>query len=390
MFKIGQEEIDAVAKVIQERDMFKVNGGLQESKKVETQLSQLFNCKYPIFLTSGYAALSSALVGMGIGPGDEVIVPAYTYIATAMVVVSVGAIPVLAEVDETLTIDPEDVKKKITPHTKAIIPVHIQGLPCNMDAIMEIAREHNLMVLEDACQADGGSYHGKRLGTIGDAGALSFNYFKIVSCGEGGAILTDNRKIFEAALIHQDSSGIAFFGEQMVDFSTEAFCGDEYRSNELCAAVLNVQLGRMDTTLAGLRKNKKYIMDGIKDLCKFAPSNDIEGDCGLVIPVLFDTEAEARKFADYEGVGGYLPIDTGRHVYTHWTPILEKRGAFHPLMDPFKMEANKDIIPDYHKDMCPQTLDILSRVVYYTINPGSKQESLDKKIAVLREALQQK
>ena len=115
MFKIGQEEIDAVARVIEARDLFKVNGGLQESKKVETQLAELFGCKYPIFLTSGYAALTSALVGMGIGPGDEVIVPAYTYIATAMVVVAAGAIPVLAEVDETLTIDPEDVKKKITP-----------------------------------------------------------------------------------------------------------------------------------------------------------------------------------------------------------------------------------------------------------------------------------
>ena len=130
-------------------------------------------------MTSGHAALTSALVAMGIGPGDEVIVPAYTYIATAMAVVAAGGVPIIAEVDDTLTISPKDIRKKISKQTKAIVPVHIQGFPCNMKAIMDIAKEHNLFVLEDACQADGGSFNGKRLGTIGDAGALSFNYYKI-------------------------------------------------------------------------------------------------------------------------------------------------------------------------------------------------------------------
>lgn len=388
MYRIGKEEIAEITKVIESRDLFKINGGLQESAQVEKKLSEKFNTKYPIFMTSGHAALTAALVAMGVGPGDQVIVPAYTYIATAMAVVAAGAIPVIAECDDTLTISPADIEKKITKHTKAIIPVHIQSFPCNMKSIMEIAKKHNLFVLEDACQADGGSFMGKRLGTIGDAGALSFNYYKIVSCGEGGALLTDNREIFERALIYQDSSAVAFFGNQMEDFSTEAFCGNEYRSNELCAAMLNVQLDRLEGILADLRKNKKYLMDNLKDYCKFIPSNDIEGDCATILAIQFDNEEKARKFATADGIGGTLPIDTGKHVYKHWTPIIKKRGAFNPLMDPFKMEANKEIIPDYSEDMCPKTLDKLAKVVYLGVNCNATTEELDKKIEIIKNALQ--
>lgn len=387
MYRIGKEELEELKKVIEAQDLFKINKGLQESKQVEQKLSRLFDCKYPIFMTSGHAALTSALVAMGIGPGDQVIVPAYTYIATAMAVVAAGAIPVVAEVDDTLTISPEDIKKKISKHTKAIIPVHIQGFPCNMDAIMEIAKAHNLFVLEDACQADGGSFGGKRLGTIGDAGALSFNYYKIASCGEGGALLTDNRTLFERALIYHDSSAVAFFGDQMQDFTTEGFCGNEYRSNELCAAVLNVQLTRLDGILSDLRKNKKYMMDQLEGICKFIPSNDIEGDCGTTLAVQFESEEAARRFATAEGIQGVLPIDTGKHVYRRWTPIMEKRGAFNPLMDPFKMEVNKDIVPDYREDMCPETLERLSKVVYIKVAPDDTCEMLDEKIKQIKNAI---
>ena len=387
MYRIGQEEIAELSKVISARDLFKVNQGLKESEQVETKLKEIFKTDFPIFMSSGHAALTSAFVAMGIGPGDEVIVPAYTYIATAMAVVASGAIPIIAEVDDTLTISPEDIRKKISKHTKAIIPVHIQGFPCNMKAIMEIAKKHNLLVLEDACQADGGSFEGKRLGTIGNAGALSFNYYKIISCGEGGALLTDNREIFERALIYQDSSAVAFFGNQMQGFTTEGFCGNEYRSNELCAAVMNVQLSRLDGILADLRKNKKYMMDQLEGYCKFIPSNDVEGDCATTLALQFESEEDARSFAVAEGIYGTLPIDTGKHIYKHWTPIMEKRGAFNPLMDPFKMEANKDIVPDYHAEMCPETLEKLSKAVYISINPDHTKDLLDKKIALIKKAL---
>lgn len=388
MFRIGKEEIEQITKVIESGKLFKVNKGLQQCLQVEEDLKGITGSKYPIFMTSGHAALVSALIGLGIGPGDEVIVPAYTYIATAMAVVAAGAIPVLAEVNETLTIDPADIEKKITPHTKAIVPVHIQGFPCQMDAIMEIAGAHNLYVVEDACQSDGGSFGGKRLGTIGDAGAFSFNYYKIVTSGEGGALLTDRKEVYERALIYHDSSAVAFFGNQMEGFTTETFCGNEYRANEISAAIMTVQLSRLDGILKDLRANKKYLMEALSDIAAFIPSNDIEGDCGTTVGLQFKTAEEAKSFAEYEGISGTRPIDTGKHVYKNWDCIMQKRGAFHPLMDPFKMEANKDIIPDYSEDMCPVTLDLLSKVVYLAVNPNDTKEKLDTKVALYRKALQ--
>lgn len=387
MYRIGQEEIDEIKKVIDTLDMFKINSGLQESKQVECKIKKMFDSPYSIFMTSGYAALTTALVAMGIGPGDEVIVPAYTYIATAMAVVGAGAIPVIAEVDDSLTISPEDIEKKISERTKAILPVHIQGFPCNMKAIMKIAEKYNLKVLEDACQADGGSFNGRRLGTIGHAGALSFNFFKIISCGEGGALLTNNKKIFEQSLIYQDSNAVLYFGDQLSGISTEEFCGNEYRSNELCAAVINVQLDRLDSILNDLRKDKKYMMDKLKDICCFIPSNDIEGDCATTLAIQFRSEEAARRFAAAEGVCGALPIDTGKHIYKHWTPIMRKRGALNSLMDPFKMEANKNIVPDYNENMCPETLDKLAKVVYIDICPDDSRETIDKRIEYIRKAL---
>ncbi|MBQ7580143.1 MAG: aminotransferase class V-fold PLP-dependent enzyme [Clostridia bacterium] len=387
MYRIGKEEIDEITKVIDAVDLFKINNGLQESKQVETKLREMFSVDYSVFMTSGHAALTAALVSMGIGPGDEVIVPAYTYIATAMAVVLAGAIPVLAEIDDTLTVSPEDIERKVSPNTKAIIPVHIQGFPCNMDRIMQIAKEHDLLVLEDACQADGGSFKDRRLGTIGDAGALSFNYFKIITCGEGGALLTNNKKVFERSMIYHDSSAVLFFGDQMNDFSTEGFCGSEYRSNELCAAVLNVQLDRLDDILSDLRRNKKYMMDQLNDVCRFIPSNDPDGDCSTTLAFLFESEEAARRFSTSKFINGCLPIDTGKHIYKHWTPIMNKRGALNPLMDPFRMEANKHIVPDYNENMCPITLEKLSKVVYLNVNPDDTQDVLNKKISIIKNAI---
>ena len=387
MFRIGQEEINAVARVIESKELFKINDANKETFHAEEEMKELFGTENAILMTSGHAALTSALVAMGIGPGDQVIVPAYTYIATAMAVVQAGAIPVIAEIDESLTISPEDIEKKITEHTRAIIPVHIQGFPCNMDAIIEIAKKHRLFVLEDACQADGGMYKGKRLGTIGDAGAYSFNYYKVISCGEGGALVTDNKSIFEKSLIYHDSSAVAFFGDQLSNVDEALFCGNEYRTNEIAAAILREQMKKMDKILEDLRRNKKYIMDEIAPLCKFISSNDIEGDCATTLALLFDSAEKAAEFVDAVGMGSLSPINTGKHIYTNWTPIMEKVGALNPLMDPFKMEANKNVIPEYTMDMCPKTLDLLSRAVYINIDPDWTEEDLKDRVEIIKGAL---
>ncbi len=147
MYRIGKEEADAVARVIESKNLFKINDALRETQQCEAKLRELFGVKRSLLMTSGTAALTSALIGMGIGPGDEVIVPAYTYIATAMAVVAAGAIPVIADINETYTLDPAEVEKKRSPRTKCVIPVHIQGFPCDMGALCALADKHGRRIL---------------------------------------------------------------------------------------------------------------------------------------------------------------------------------------------------------------------------------------------------
>lgn len=375
MYRIGKEEIKEITRVIESKNLFKVNDACHETELCEKEFCEAFGTEHTLIMTSGKAALISALTALGIGPGDEVIVPAYTYIATAMAVVAVGAIPVIAEINETLTLDCKDVEKKISAHTKAIIPVHILGFPCDMDKIIEIARKYNLKIVEDACQADGGSYNGKRLGTIGDAGALSFNQFKIISAGEGGAMLTNDKSIYDKALIYHDSSAVVFFGNQMDGVNIEPFCGVEYRTNEITCAILRCQLKRLDGILNDLRKQKKYLIDKLSGKYTFAPSNDACGDCGTTLAFQFENSKDAIAFA--EKAHGARPIEINKHVYNYWSPILKHYGSLNSKMDPFKMEANRGLNMNYSEDMCPKTLDILSRTVYIGIDPDLTDKEIE-------------
>ncbi len=382
MYRIGKEEIDAVARAIESRDFFKINNAGQEVYKFEEEWKAVVGASYAVTMTSGFAALTSALIAMGIGPGDEVIVPGYTYIATALAVTAVGAVPVIAEIDETMTLSAADAEKKISAATKAIIPVHIQGFPSDMDGIRAVAARRGVRVLEDACQADGGSYRGKRLGTIGDAGAYSFNFYKIMTAGEGGSLVTNDRTLFERALIYHDAGAVAFFGNQLEGITQPLFGGVEYRISDITGAILREQLKRLPGLLCDLRRCRDALAERVcgTGRAQRAPSHDPAGDCGTTLALRFDSEAECRAYAarcKEKGVYLTVPLDTGKHVYTNWTPIMEKRGALHPAMDPFRMEANRGLQTDYRPDMCPATLDYLSRTAYVGINPDWTEEEID-------------
>ena len=390
MYRIGKEEIDAVARAINSRAFFKINDAGKEVLNFESEWKQTVGSDYALLMTSGFAAIASALIGLGIGPGDEVIVPGYTYIASALAVTSVGAIPVIADIDETLTIDVDEVEKKISSHTKAIIPVHIQGFPCNMDALCALAKKYNIAIVEDACQADGGEYHGKFLGAIGDGGAYSFNYFKIMTAGEGGALVTSNRQIYERALIYHDASAVAFFGDQLDGINEPLFGGTEYRISDITGAILREQLKKLPALMADLRKNRTALSKLVcGDKLTQAPSHDIEGDCGTTLALRFDTAEACRAFetsCKANGLGITVPIDTGKHIYTEWTQIMERRGALHPAMDPFKMKENQGLQMDYTKDMCPKTLDYLARTAYIGINPDWTEEELNSVAKIILNA----
>jgi dTDP-4-amino-4,6-dideoxygalactose transaminase len=387
MYRIGEEEIQEVAKVIRSKQWFRVGdpkaGHLQEAEQFEKEWADKIGVKYAILMSGGgTAALVCSMAGLGIGPGDEVIVPAYTWMATATSVLTVGAIPVLAEIDETMALDPEDFERKIGPNTKAVIPVHMVGRPANMERIMTIARKHGIKVIEDSCQMDGGSFKGKRTGSWGDVGAFSFNYYKIISSGgEGGCLVTSDRKIYERALIYHDSGSA--FRPKAGELTEPIFVAQQYRVDEVTAAIARIQLQRLEGILADLRRVKKAIEAEIKNIkgLTLAPSNDPDGDCGVTVPVQFASEEQAMKFITSSGLGGYLGIAHGKHVFTNWEPLIAKRISHHPDMNPFNFAKNKGLRANYTADVCPKTLELLRRTFFIGVNPEATKKDIDDIVA---------
>ena len=356
MHRMGKEEIQAVTKVIASQQFMRYRGG--ENGCVvhfEKDLCEKIGVKHALTVNSGTSALICAMVGLGLGPGDEVIVPAFTWVATALAPLGAGAVPVLAEVDETLMIDPADIERKITKYTKAIIPVHMSNLVCNMDAIMRIARKHNLLVCEDACQAVGLTYKGRRVGSIGHANAFSFNQFKNITSGEGGASLTNDDRVFERMRIYHDTG--AYTRASTCKVKVPFFAGQNYRATEIMGAMLGVQLGRLDGILRGLRERRAVLAEILSKSKRFklSPHNDPANAAALTIQ--FASEPEARAFSKEQPGRVSVAVDSGRHVYPNWLPLMNQ-GTFHPKMNPYAWAKRKIA---YTADMCPRTLAILGR-----------------------------
>ena len=324
-------------------------------KRFETDFCEKFGVSHALTMCNGTGALISALVAAGVGPGDEVLVPAYTWIATAAAPLAAGAVPVLVDIDETLTMDPADIVRKITPKTKAIIPVHMSNMVCDMDSIMRIAKEHNLMVIEDACQAVGLSYKGRRAGSFGIASAYSFNQFKNINIGEGGALVTNDRSLFARARMHHDIG--ALFRGHLEFIQEPTILGVNFKANQIQGAMLNVQLKKLDPMIAKMRRRYDVMADILSrsDVMRVGAHNDVANAAGL--HVIFDTEDDAKRFAGEHKRGVYRLFDSSRHVFTNWQPILQKRTA-NPAMNPFNW-AERPI--DYGGDTCVQSLDILRR-----------------------------
>jgi len=345
-------------------------------KELEEYAKTLFGVQHALAVNSGTSALSAAYIGCGLGPGDEVIVPGYTFFATAAEVVAVKAIPVIAEVDDSLTLDPEDVERKITPQTKAVVPVHMVGNCSNMDAVMKIAKKHNLKVIEDNAQACGGKYKGKWLGTIGDAGCFSLSTFKITGAGEGGMVVTNDERIYVRATSYHDTAACwrpdRYAPER---FPGELFCGQNYRMSELEGSVILVQLKKTKAQAERYNANMRRILSEVKRFKNVKPrrSNDPNGDVGNNLVFFAETPELAGKLAaalEAEGVhtwarGGKTSRDW--HIYAYWEHILEQKTAT-PEGCPFTCPYYKGKLPEYSVDMCPNTLDFVNRALNVSVD----------------------
>ena len=367
MYIAGEEEIEALARVVRNKALFRYGVG-QECDRFEQRYAAHLGVKHFALAASGSNALTAALIAAGIGPGDEVLIPAHTYMATATSVLAAGAIPVIIDVNETITIDPAAVEAAIGPSTRAVIPVHMWGATCDMDAIMEIARRRNLIVIEDCCQGVGGGYKGRKLGSIGHLGCFSFNYYKNMTSGEGGGVAVNDDRLAKRVRGAIDPCHFYWNGR---DDEEKPFASNGARASELMGAILNVQLDRLDGMIAAMRAEKRQILAGTAQLgnlgLKPSPMNSPDHDCATQVMYLLPTAKAADQFIDI--FPSVIAGKTGRHTYTEWDQVLIGAGAAHPAMNPYLMEANAKCRKTYSKEMCAKSLDILNRTVMVATHP---------------------
>jgi 8-amino-3,8-dideoxy-alpha-D-manno-octulosonate transaminase len=297
--------------------------GHWKAKELESEICNYFGCKYAQLVSSGTAALTTAMQALGIGYGDEVISPSFTFVASFEAIISIGAVPVLVDVDDTLTLSPDAVRAAITPKTKCIMPVHMCGSMADMDALLQICKEHNLILLEDACQAIGGTYKGKKIGTIGDVGTFSFDYVKTMTCGEGGVIMTNREDVY------LNSDGFSDHGHDHKGADRGAdlhpFIGYNFRISELHAAVGLAQVSRVDEFLAIQRKNHaalKNILSQIPGIT-FRRVPDEAGDSCSFVSWFLPTEETTRAVVaemKAQGIlaGNFYWYDNNWHYIRKW------------------------------------------------------------------------
>lgn len=392
---MDEKEEQAVLEVLRSRRLFRYYGPYEAESKVE-EFEKAFaakvGVKYALGLNSCTNSLLVALLAAGVQPGDEVIIPSYTFVASAAAVVAANAIPVIVEIDESFTIDPVEIEKNITPKTKAIMPVHMRGFACDMDKIMDIAKRYNLKVVEDVAQSNGGTYKGQALGSIGDAGCFSFQYHKIITAGEGGAITTNDKALINRAKSLHDT-GANWRDDDTIDDKEQypVFPGYNCRMNEITGAIMLVQLNRRDELIQTMKNYDSQIRNAIKDIpgvC-FRRSNDPEGDIGVSIALLMPTAEKAVEISEAlqaEGIGAGSrgsKESPDWHIYRYWDHILNRRGN-NDSGFPFTLSDRT-----YSRDMCPKTMDILSRAVNMSVNPLHTQQDIDEIIIGLRKVLLQ-
>ena len=319
--------------------------GMWKSKELEQEICKTFGTSYAQLTSSGTAALTTAFAALGVGAGDEVIMPAFTFVASFEAVLSVGALPVLVDVDDSLTLNTDAVKKAITPKTKCIMPVHMCGSMANMDALQEICKEHNLLLLEDACQSIGATYKGKHVGTIGDAGTFSFDFVKTITCAEGGVVMTNNKTVYENCDAFTDHG----HDHKGVDRGADLhpYLGYNFRISELHAAVGLAQIKKLDTFLAIQRKNCKILKDILSTVpeVSFRNVQDIEGDSCTFLSWFLPTEEKMRAFAaemKAQNVlaGNFYWYDNNWHYIKKWDHLKSAKSLF-PLTETQKASLEK-------------------------------------------------
>ncbi|HME55859.1 MAG TPA: DegT/DnrJ/EryC1/StrS family aminotransferase [Candidatus Lokiarchaeia archaeon] len=408
MDMIGEEEKEALLEVISDGYIYRY--GSENDPRFKKKVWQLeedfaeYTCvptHHAVAVNSGTSALLSCLWALGIGPGDEIIVPGYTFIASMSSIIFARAIPVLAEVDASLTLDPVDVEAKITPRTKAIMLVHMLGNAGHIDEIQKIASDHDLIFIEDCCQAAGAKYHGKSVGTYGQMGAFSFNVYKTITGGDGGMVITNDEELYKRAFAVHDQGHLPL--RQGSEEGKRTVLGVDFRMTEFQGAVIGAQLKKMDTIVSTMRANKKQLKDQLMgiDGITFRELPDPEGETGALLVFYMPTKEAAAAVA--KKLHTTTIAQSGWHVYNNMEQLLGKKtpdALQCPFTCPYYTEKGGDV--SYTKNMLPQTDDWIYRAINisvgvvdaglgsaYGINIKSTSEEIDEVAATVKAAIEE-
>lgn len=366
--------------------------GIWKAKELEQAICETFGTAHAQLVSSGTAALTTALSALGIGYGDEVIIPSFTFVASFEAILSVGAIPVLVDVDDTLTLSPRAVRNAITPQTKCVMPVHMCGSMADMDALLAICKEHNLILVEDACQSIGASYKGKKLGTIGDAGTFSFDFVKTITCAEGGVVMTNREDVY----ISSDGYSDHGHDHRGVDRGADLhpFIGYNYRISELHAAVGLAQIKKLDNFLAIQRKNNqalKNILSAIPEV-SFRRIPDESGDSCTFLSWFLPSEEITRDVVNAmrtQGImaGNFYWFDNNWHYISKWDHLKNSvtLNKLHP-------DLKAAVIHHAGKDFSASNA-VMSRCVSTLINLSWTEEQIQQKgqqmVTVIKRVLEE-
>jgi 8-amino-3,8-dideoxy-alpha-D-manno-octulosonate transaminase len=363
--------------------------GIWKAKELEQQICATFGAAHTQLVSSGTAALTTAMAALGIGAGDEVIMPAFTFVASFEAVLSVGAIPLMVDVDDTLTLDPEAVEAAITPRTKAVMPVHMCGSMAQLDELKAICDKHKLFLLEDACQAIGATYKGKHVGTIGHAGTFSFDFVKIITCAEGGAVLTNSEEVYNKCDQYSDHGHDHKGRDRGADL--HPYLGYNYRISELHAAVGLAQVRRLEEFLTIQKRNHSIIYNTLKQVegLTFRRIPDPAGDTGSFVSFFLPTEEMAREAAAAlaaEGVGGnFYWYDNNWHYIRKWQH-LQSGSWMHRLYD----EQKKQVMHYTNQAFAPSDAIVgrcISSLVSLLWDEEQAQERATKMAAILQRVI---
>ena len=387
---IGEEERREIQQVIESGVLMRygfdaARKGQWKSRELEQRLAAKLGARHAHVCSSGTAALSTALAVCGVGAGDEVILPPFTFVADLETVLMAGAVPVFAEIDQTLCLDPLSVAKAVTPKTKAVLVVHMCGAMAQIDALEEVCRTHHLTLIEDAAQAVGASYRGRTVGTFGKVGCLSFDYVKTITCGEGGAILTDDDEAYRLAQAYTDHGHDHLGADRGAD--QHPHMGLNFRLSELHAAVGVAQLARLDHILEVQRRHKAILKDGLAGLrgLEFRDLPDPAGDSATFLSLLLPSENEARHAARAlaeAGIDGcFYWYDNNWHYHRKWDHIKTFASPGRLAIDRFGYGA------DLTKIALPQSDALMSRTISMLIKLRWTPEQVRDRLARMKSAL---